>query len=180
MYAQKVPPRDIDECIYAVAQGDDQALERLYNMTSSAVYAYALSVVKNADDARDVLHDAYIKVYESAHNYTSQGKPMAWIYTIVKNLCYTVFRRRSRFVYIPDEDIDGQFADDVTATAEDKLVIRQMLTILSDDERQIVVMHAMSGLKHKDIARVLEMPLGSVLSKYNRALKKLQLAFKED
>lgn len=179
MYAQKVPPRDVDECIYAVAQGDDQALERLYNITSGAVYAYALSVVKNADDARDVLHDAYIKVYESAHNYTSQGKPMAWMFTIVKNLCYTVFRRRSRFVDIPDEDIDGHYAD-VTGTAEDKLVIKQMLTLLADDERQIVVMHAMSGLKHKDIARVLDMPLGSVLSKYNRALKKLQLAFKED
>ena len=179
MHVQKVQQRDIDECIFAVAQGDDQALERLYNLTSSAVYAYALSVIKNADDARDVLHDTYIKVYESAHNYISHGKPMAWIFTIAKNLCYTVFRARTRFVDVPDEDIEGRYADDSVATADDKLVINQLLTVLSDDERQIVVMHAMSGLKHKDIARVLDMPLGSILSKYNRAIKKLQKAFEE-
>lgn len=180
MHVQKVAQQDVDECIFALSQGDDLALERLYNLTSSAVYAYALSVVKNADDARDVLHDTYIKVYESAHNYISHGKPMAWIFTIAKNLCYTVFRARTRFVDVPDEDIEGRYADDSVATADDKLVIDQLLTVLSDDERQIVVMHAMSGLKHKDIARVLDMPLGSALSKYNRAIKKLQKAFEEN
>lgn len=178
MHAQKIPQRDIDECIYAVAQGDDQALERLYNLTSSAVYAYALSVTKNVDDASDILHDAFIKVYESAHNYISQGKPMAWIFTIVKNLCYTSFRRQSRFVDISDEDLERQFAADETRS-DDKLVVMQLLTNLDNLEREIVVMHAMSGLKHKDIARLLDMPLSTVLSKYNRALKKLQKVFKE-
>ena len=178
MHPQRIPAADIDECIYAVAQGDDLALERLYNLTSSSVYAYALSVTKNAEDARDVLHDTFVKVYESAHNYESHNKPMAWLFTIAKNLCYSNFRRRSRFVDISDEDIERQFSADIQGS-DDKLVIEQLLSHLDDTERQIVVMHAMSALKHKDIARVLDMPLSTVLSKYNRAIKKLQKLFKE-
>ena len=87
MHAQKIPQKDVDECLFAVGQGDDLALERLYTLTSGAIYAYALSVTKSPDDAEDVLHDTFVKVYESAHNYISCGKPMAWLLTIAKNLC---------------------------------------------------------------------------------------------
>jgi len=178
MHAQNNTAADIDECIYAVAQGYGQALERLYNLTSGAVYAYALSVTKNIDDAKDILHDTYIKVYESAHNYESHNKPMAWIFTIAKNLCYTKFRQQAHFADVTDEDLEKQFASE-NINSDDKLTVMQMLSYLNDDERQIVVMHAMSGLKHKDIAKVLNIPLSTTLSKYNRAIKKLQKIFKE-
>lgn len=178
MHAQRIPQRDVDECLFAIAQGDGLALERLYNLTSSAIYSYALSVVKNPDDAQDVLHDTFVKAYESAHNYTSCGKPMAWLLTIAKNLCYTVFRKKSRFADVPDEDIETRFSYD-GINAEDKLTVEQLLNTLDENERQIVVLHAVSGLKHREIASMLNMPLATVLSKYNRAIKKLQKIFKD-
>jgi RNA polymerase sigma-70 factor (ECF subfamily) len=49
-----------------------------------------------------------------------------------------------------------------------------MLKLLSDEERQIITLHAVSGLKHRQIAELLDIPLSTVLSKYNRAIKKLQ------
>lgn len=179
MHAQRIVARDVDECLFAIAQGDDLALERLYVLTSSAIYSYALSVTKNTDDARDVLHDTYIKAYESAHNYISRGKPMAWLLTIAKNLCYSIFRKKSRFTDVPDEDIEGRFASDNETSVEDKLMLEQMLSVLDESERQIVALHAVSGLKHREIASMLDMPLATVLSKYNRAIKKLQKIFKE-
>lgn len=178
MHAQRIPAKDVDECIFAVAQGDDLALERLYRLTSGAIYAYALSVTKNTDDAKDVLHDTFVKAYESAHNYISHGKPMAWLLTIAKNLCYTIFRKQSRFADVPDEDIEAHFYNN-EAPIDDKLAVKQMLSALDESERQIVVMHAISGLKHREIASMLDMPLATVLSKYNRAIKKLQKIFKE-
>lgn len=54
------------------------------------------------------------------------------------------------------------------------------MTGLSDQERQVVLLHAVTGLKHREIAALLELPLPTVLSKYSRALKKLRLAMKED
>ena len=176
MHAHKIPPKSIDECIFAVAQGDDLALERLYNLTGDAIYAYALSVTKKPDDDRDVTHDTFVKVYESAHNYISVGKPMAWLLTIAKNFCYTLFRKQSRFADVPDEDIETRFPSDTTSV-DDKLAVEQMLAVLDENERQIVTLHAVGGLKHREIASMLNMPLATVLSKYNRAIKKLQKIF---
>ncbi len=172
-----VSARQIDECLLLIAQDDCNALDKLYQLTSSAVYAYALSVLKNVYDAQDVTHDVYVKVYDSAHNYQSYGKPMAWILTIAKNLCYTKFRQQAKFCDVDETELENQLANDDRISAEDRLVIVQMLKTLNDSERQIVVMHALSGLKHKDIAKTLDMPLATVLSKYNRALKKLQSVF---
>ena len=53
-------------------------------------------------------------------------------------------------------------------------LLTECLKNLSDEERQIVMLHAVSGFKHREIARLLEMPLSTVLSKYNRAMKKLR------
>jgi RNA polymerase sigma-70 factor (ECF subfamily) len=56
----------------------------------------------------------------------------------------------------------------------DSLVLREAMTVLSEEERQIVVLHALSDMKHRQIAEVMGMPLPTVLSKYSRAMKKLR------
>jgi RNA polymerase sigma-70 factor (ECF subfamily) len=63
---------------------------------------------------------------------------------------------------------------------EDKLVLETTLEILAEDERQIVLLHAVSGMKHKEIAKNLGIPLSTALSKYHRALKKLKENLKEE
>ena len=120
------------------------------------------------------MHDVYVKAYESAHNYASQGKPMAWLMTIAKNLCYTRFRKQAKFVDVSEQELESVLADNPHLSVDDKLVINACMSQLNDGERQIVIMHSMTDLKHKDIARILEMPLATVISKYNRAIKKLQ------
>lgn len=59
-------------------------------------------------------------------------------------------------------------------SSEDNMILSECLNTLSEEERRIVVMHAVSGMKHKEIAEFLNMPLSTVLSKYNRSLKKLK------
>ena len=103
---------------------------------------------------------------------------MAWLLTIAKNLCYSLFRGRSRFANVSDEEIDAYFAR-ADSPVEDRLIVRQMLSALDENERQIVSLHAVAGLKHREIASMLDMPLATVLSKYNRSIKKLQKIFKD-
>lgn len=169
----------VERCIWGIAHDDSTALQTLYEQISGAVYGYALSITKNTFDAKDILHDCVVKVYESAGSYVARGKPMAWILTITKNLCYTKFRQNSRFCEMTDEEIEGQFGDNDQMSADDKMVVTQCLSHLAEEERNIVVLHAMSGLKHKDIAKLMNLPLSTVISKYNRALKKLQNIFAE-
>ena len=150
----------LEDCIARIAGGDKDALADLYSRTRPAVYGFALSIVKNAHDAEDILHDACLQVWNAAGGYRRQGKPMAWVLTITRNLAISRLREHGR-------------------TDEDRMMLEAVLSALSDEERQIVTLHALTGLRHREIAALLGLPLPTVLSKYSRALKKLQLAWKE-
>ena len=165
--------KQLDQWIAEIARGDTGALANLYQETSPSVYAYALSVLKNSHDAEDALHDCYLNIWTAASSYRSSGKPMAWIMTITKNLCRKQLRSRSRTERLPEEDWKNSL-ESTEMTADDKVVLRQCMETLSDIERQIVVLHAVSGFKHREIAAWLELPLATVLSKYHRAIKKMK------
>ena len=169
----------LDQCIARIAGGDQDALAELYSRTRPAVYGFALSILKNAHDAEDVLHDAYLQVWQSAGQYRTQGKPRAWLLTIVRNLALSHLRRQGRTEPLVREDWQDRLADNPAVTQEDRLTLLALLEALGDQERQIVTLHALGGLKHREIAAMLALPLPTVLSKYSRALKKLQLAWKE-
>ena len=169
----------VDRCISDIAHnGERAALEQLYLCTKDAVYGYALSILKNAHDAEDVLHDCYISVYQAAPCYVSAGKPMAWIFTITRNLCLS--KLRSRFSDAPEEDWEQYLASNECVSAEDRIVLEHCLRDLADEEREILLLHILSGMKHREIAELLNRPLSTVLSKYHRALKKMRALLKEE
>lgn len=169
------PPGDrnkrLEQYLGNIKTGDKSALELLYRETSAGVYSFALSLLKNREDAEDVLQEVYLSVYKSADRYHPRGKPMEWLMTVTRNLCYS--RLRSRRTH---EEILENTAVDYGAigAAEDRMMLFDSLNRLTDDERQIVILHAVSGLRHREIAAVLGIPLSTVSSKYNRSLGKLR------
>ena len=158
--------------------GDASAFSELYEKTSDLVFGYALSIVRNEADAEDVMHDAYIKAYQSAVSYQPLGKPVAWILTIVRNLAFNKVRQRKPTIDVNEHDdvVDGvvKVSDPV-----DRMVLEAAMDVLDPEERQIVILHALVELKHREIAQLLEVPLGTVLSKYHRALRKLRREIEE-
>lgn len=164
----------LDTLLGRIAIGDTAALEALYRRTQTAVYGFALSVLKNAHDAEDVLHDCYVAVWNSAAQYRSQSKPMAWLITIAKNLCLQQLRAQRKTADMPEDMHAFLPADSAGMSVEDRTVLSACMRQLSDGERQIVTLHAVAGFKHREIAAILQMPLATVLSKYNRAIKKLK------
>lgn len=161
-----------EHLIAQMALGDGEAFAKLYHATSDMVYGYALSILKNAADAEDVMHDAYILMYQKAASYQAMGKPAAWMLTIVRNLCFNKMQSHKR---IADVDAQEHAASvDEAQGSLDRIVLDKALAILDLQERQIVVLHALTGMKHREIAELLELPIGTVLSKYHRALKRLK------
>ena len=71
---------------------------------------------------------------------------------------------------------EGELALPESDRSDEAMVLRQAMRLLGPEERQIVLLHAVSGLKHREIAALLERPLSTVLSKYHRALAKLKAA----
>lgn len=164
----------LENCILRISENDSEALSELYHHTSASIYGFALSILKNSHDAEDVLHDCFINIYTAAAGYTPKGKPMAWILTITRNLCLRKFRDGQKISDVPQEDWEKYLSSCENLSHEDRLVLYECMQNLSDEERQIVILHAISGFKHREIAELLSLPLPTVLSKYNRALKKLK------
>lgn len=168
-----------EKCIAEIAGGDREALACLYEKTHAAIYGFALSILKNVQDAEDVLQEAYIQIWRSAGSYTPEGKPLAWIFTITRNLARMRLREQSRTVLVAPEDWQDVFADKTQADRTDGLMLGSLLGDLEDEDRQIVMLHAVAGLKHREIADLLGLKLSTVLSRYNRALKKLRNVLRE-
>ena len=170
--------RELEQLLLQVGRGDREAFAQLYGLTRGAVYALALSLLRDAHEAQDVAQDAFVKVWESAPGYRPQGSPMAWLLTIARNLARSRLRQSGRLVGLDEEDWNAIPAADPDVTPEDRQVLQEALARLGEEERQIILLHAVSGLKHREIADLLELPVSTVLSKYHRGLKKLKSLMK--
>lgn len=170
-------PQELEQMLAQIALGSQTAFESLYRATDSAIYGYALSLTKNHHEAQDVMMDTYLKIRCAAHLYVPQGKPMAWILTITKNLAFTRLRAAGR--QIPTEEIE-QPAPPFDHDTEEAIALEQAMQVLEEQERQILVLHAVTGLKHREIAEITGLPLSTVLSKYARSLKKVRKVLLEE
>lgn len=169
-----------DEDILAVARNGPDALRRLYEKTSKGVYAYALSLLKNAHDAEDVCQETFLSIYDKAGDYEPQGKPMAWIITVAKRHALTVLRKERGKSHIEEAEKANAEAFSRTENTEQRLLLQAATEVLNDDERQIVMLKAVAGMKAREIGKILGMPLNTVLSKYHRAIGKMRLYIEKE
>ena len=160
------------------AGGDQDAIGQVYEHSRAAVYALALSLLKNRQDAEDILHDTYLQIFRVADRYDRQGRPLPWILTIARNQAKMLLRRRT-YMETPVEELEFFEGEDPFLTAEDRIVLRAAMEQLEDDEREIIMLHAVAGLKHREIAAQLERPLATVISRYHRAIRKLKAIIEE-
>ncbi|EJW92180.1 sigma-70 family RNA polymerase sigma factor, partial [gut metagenome] len=139
-----------------------------------AVYGLALSYLKNSDDAEDVTQDTFVQVWNCAAGFKPQGHAMAWLMTVTRNMALGRIRSQSRLDHMEPEEWEKLPDESAQPQAEEKILLREMLQCLSPTESRIVTLHAVSGLKHREIAALLEIPLATELSRYHRSLKKLK------
>ena len=173
VFTAEYGPVELEALLESIAKGDQDALAALYDHARGPVYGLALSYLKNGHDADDVAQDTFVRIWEKAPLYRPQGSPMAWILTITRNLAYERLRRGKRETAVEDIPEEADTAQ-LSEQTENRMILDTAIKILNEEERQIVMLHAVSGLKHREIAAMTGMSLSGVLSKYYRALKKLQ------
>ena len=178
-YTKKDSRSLIESYIVSISQKDTEALASLYEETKTVVYGFALSILKNTHDAEDVLQETYIRIYDYAHTYKPSGNPMAWILQISKNLSLMLLRKKNRENSTEESEKDLLISDDFSSGIAEQLSVTDAMLKLTESERQIITLHAVSDLKHREIAKLLGLPLPTVLSKYRRSIKKLQKMLEE-
>lgn len=169
-----------DELMRQIANGEDAAFEKLYYLTYKPLFAYLMSLCKNAEDAADLSQETYIKVRGACHLYRDNN-PMAWIMKIAKNQFLSMKRKGKNTATLNYEDCENELPviSDPIKNTEDKIYLEYLFKNLSEEELEILTLHINMGLTHSQIAKQLRSPLGTVLSKYHRAIKKLQKAEQE-
>ncbi len=179
-YAPAEERHQLQQLLHRIAGGECEALAELYQRTKTAVYGLALSYLKNAHDAQDLTQDVYVQVWNCAEQYRPAGSPMGWLLTVCRNLCLMRLRREKNNAALSEEEWDAIPAQECGLDADERILLQYTLAALSDEERRIVLLHAATGMKHREIAALLELPLPTVLSKYHRALKKMRVILEGD
>lgn len=171
---------EIDEDPFRrIADDDMTALDELYGLTERIMYAFSLSLTKHHQGALDLMQDTYVKILSAAHLYKPMGKPLAWMFTIARNLHYSNLKKEKRSIPLEPKEISDDKRFSYVTDVNDRIVLEGVLDLLSEEERKIVMLYAVSGMKHKEIAESLGLKLSTTLSKYHRALKKLRKYLEE-
>jgi RNA polymerase sigma-70 factor (ECF subfamily) len=175
---------DDNSLIVACRAGRTEAFGLLVQRYQDRLYPTMLRLTGSADDALDLLQDAFLRAYEKLDKFQGESSFYTWVYRIAVNLALSGRRRRKvtlRFTR-PDHDdsIDPQdesLASDPTLPleiAERDELIQAALDALAADHRAVVVMKEFDGLRYEEIAAVLGVPVGTVRSRLHRARLELR------
>lgn len=173
--------KEIDEEWFEkIASGDDMAFTELYYATYRQIYGFLLSLTRNKEDAEDLLQNTYIRIRNGSHLYKKQGTPMTWMCAIAKNQYLDFVRKYGKNRNVDFGEIENYVSEGFAAKqddskgVEDRMLLESAFSILGEEDRTIVILHMIDGLKHREISEIIGLPLSTVLSKYNRSLKKMK------
>ena len=141
--------------------------DNIYEEYFDRVYYKVLSVVKNDDDAEDICQETFISVYKNLSKFREESIIYTWIYRFAINKTYDFFKKRK---------LEFEINDDVLSLPEDinfdtKVILEEKLKLISEKEKEIVILKDIYGYKLKEIAEIKNMNLSTVKSVYYKALK---------
>ena len=150
-----------------------------------AAYNLARWLMGNPTDAEDIVQDAYVSALAGLARFRG-GDQRAWFLSIVRNACYSSHRRqRVRQATAFDEAVHGE--DTITASPESRAIdrdtsrrVRAAIENLAPDFRVVIVLREFEGLSYKQIADVMGVPVGTVMSRLSRARAQLHAALAGD
>ena len=169
----------------AIALGDLDAFERLYDRHSSTLYALLLRILTNPDDAQEVLQETFVKAWTKAKMFDSvRGSDVAWLISIARSR--GIDRLRSRRVRGDREDeagrevstglgfVEKRTGADDAIEAETRMAVRGALAELPEPQRMALALAYFDGLSQSEIAAKLGEPLGTIKTRTQLGMKKLR------
>jgi RNA polymerase sigma factor (sigma-70 family) len=174
----------LEALVCATARGDQTAFSALYEQTVGQVFSIARCLLRNKEDAEEIVCDVYTFAWQRAQAYDStRGSVMAWLSVMTRNRAVDRLRQRRETVSLDDErhealsrslHADTLGPEQILAQFQAGSAVHQALSALSEKRRQLIGLAFFQGMTHEEIAAVVGMPLGTVKSHVRRALAVLQ------
>lgn len=161
-----------EKALRDIAGGDMSGLQILYENFARLLFSVAYTLTGSRETAEDVLQDTFLKIAENAASYKHRenGSVKAWVVTICRNLALDSLRKT-----VPTVEIDDNLHTiDHTINIDSDLAFFDLLSPLGTDEKEIIILRFSWGLRHTEIAKILDLPPQNVRQKYKRAVDKLK------
>lgn len=156
--------------------GDKDSFDLLYEEYYLSLYRTALLILGNREEAEDVLQDTFLSIYKNINNLKEFNKLRPWIFSILKNSCYTRYKNRKR--EFPDEFILEKADSKLISSGEDEFVlnneVESALLKLNHKEREVLILFYYDDFSIEEIAKILKTFQGTVKSRLFRARKNLK------
>jgi len=180
--AKELTRLDDTQLMIEVQQGDSLAFKTLVDRHKKKAYYTALKLVGDADEAYDLSQEAFIRVYNARRRYDATHPFYAWFYTIIRNLARNYLRKRNvRFEYaVQTKQIrkghleTSDSPEFIMEADESKKAIWTAIDKLSYDHREIIILRHFEDMSYEEIAEILGIAVGSVMSRLYYARKKLR------
>jgi RNA polymerase sigma-70 factor (ECF subfamily) len=183
---------ETDENLVKLAQnGDRDAFQMLMQRHQRRIFNLCYGMLRNKDDAADLVQEAFIKAYKNIDRFKGNSKFYTWLYRIAKNACIDFIRKQKRRKTVDfddsirrEEPVDGDetllpspLGINPAKVAGRKELLEQIeaaLDTLSDNHREILILREIDGLAYQEIADTLEISIGTVMSRLYHARKYMQ------
>mgnify|MGYP001977317293 FL=1 len=179
-----------EELIARFQDGDEQAYVELVNRYRNRLMSFIFRFVNDMEKAEDIVQDTLMKLYTHRHFYRNIAKFSTWIYTIAGNLAKTELRRKKRhkvthLSHMGTEEREYQLPSvepETGETAQGHFAEKQIQKAIQElplHFRTVVILRDIQELSYEEISKIVDVPLGTVKSRINRARLQLQQALKE-
>lgn len=174
------------QLISRAQSGDREAFAALFEQYKNLVYKTAYLMLGDAGEAEDALQEVFVLVYRSLSSFDPRkGAFTTWLRRVTFNCCLN-HRRKRHFLFLPLEDVSPEdvspalVSEFPSAQLAEKEAVQQAIAKLSDRQRAVVILRYYWELPYAEIARTLDIPLGTVKSRLDLALKTLRRALEEE
>jgi RNA polymerase sigma factor (sigma-70 family) len=171
---------NIDQYIRKCVNNDREAQLKIYQLFSPVLYGLCLKYMRNEDDAKDVFQEAFVIAFQKMEQYKFEGSFEGWLKRIFINKLLETLKSKKKnvlFLDVFDTDIADEEEIELAPIEEEKLL--EYIQELPDQYRMVFNLYVFEKMKHKEIAKLLEINEGTSKSNLNRAksiLKKKILA----
>lgn len=178
-----------DELVDAFKQGDAKAFEELVLRYKNSLYQYIFAMTRDAGAAEDLFQETFISFFKHADKYQARGKFKAWLFLAARNRTLNFFRDRDKLFSLDQTDDEGgdllSALPDSSPTPAEALSGRETeeqirRAVLALPVRQREMIYLRQYFSFKEIAQMLQRPLGTVLADCHRAVKKMQILLAEE
>jgi RNA polymerase sigma-70 factor (ECF subfamily) len=176
------PERDL---IRRWKRGDRRAFEILVRRHMTDAFYVAYGYAGNAEDARDLSQEAFIRAYQARARFDEERPFYPWLYRILKNHCLNFVTRGRHHLSLDDENEHLEIASPAATVLEDmekserQRLVRAAIDRLSEDHREIIVLQNFKGHSYREIAELLGIPIGTVMSRLFYARQALRALIEE-